>query len=374
MDNLKTALGIILVIAIGWHIKVGFSSDTKISGIFQAKPETGYNWEKISSNIGGLGLTFDINEESKFPVIQAVTSGGPAQQNGLQLNDFIIKINGLSTNSWTRQQILNAIAGEIGTICNLTIWRSAKEFEVNCTRGRISYLDDNIRLNTAYNPTSHFFWEDNKVIWCTGFVHPKFNVQAAETKNTWVALPGYVLTGTKDGDFSTMWKQGLSHPYMNAYSANIEGRWIADLGYKFITENGLAIGTTWASGTKYPEYKLIASDKAGVFNAYPGYTFPNPTKSLDVAWTPGLTDPNNPNRISGTLEGDWIDKPVYTESEPTSTEPTWGDHLAVSAATAGLANFGEWLFGKNFISNELNKKSDEELIKSAVKGYKKLTE
>ncbi|MDX2245754.1 MAG: hypothetical protein SF052_03195 [Bacteroidia bacterium] len=272
MENLKSSLNLIIVFAIVWHIKVGFSSDTKISGVFQVKPEMGYNWEKVNSN--------------------------------------------------------------------------------------------------AYNPASHFFWEENKVIWCTGFVHPKFNVQAAETKNTWIALPGYVLTGTKDGDFSTMWKQGLSHPHMNAYSANIEGIWIAVLGYKFIMENGFAVGTTWASGTKYPEYKLIASDKTGVFNAYPGYTFPNPAKSLDVVWTPGLADPSNPNKISGTIEGDWID---YTALQPNAL--TWGDHLAISAATAGLANFGEWLFGgKNFISKELDKMSNEEFAKSVVTGFNKLTE
>ena len=92
---------------------------------------------------------------------------------------------------------------------------------------------------------------------------------------------------------------------------------------------------------------------------------------------PGLTNPNDLQKISGTSEGEWVDKNEYTTATYNPTDAkneTWKDHLATSAATAALANFGEWLFGKNFISNELNKKSDEELIKSAIKGYERLTE
>jgi hypothetical protein len=366
MENLKTILGIALAITIGWHIKVGFSDNIKIAGIFTAKPQYGYNWENISSNIGGLGIDFSINEESKFPDIKAVTLGSPAQVNGLQPNDFIIKINGASTENWSSQQILDAIAGEIGTNCNLTIWRDSKEFEVNFTRSRITALDNNIRLNDAYNPTTHYFWEDNKVMWCTGFVHPKFNVYAGETKNEWKPLAGYVFINEKKGDLTTTWKSGLKHPDMNAYSTNDEGKWIPSLGYKFVMENDIAVNTTWDAGRQYDSFKIIAGQEQDTYYPYSGYQFVDPKISLEVVWTPGLSDPNNPDVVAGLTEGSWENR----NQEIVSTEPTAGDHIG-NAIVGGLTGkVIEWIFGENMVSNKIYEESTKEGIKGVIKSIK----
>ncbi|WEK34634.1 MAG: PDZ domain-containing protein [Candidatus Pseudobacter hemicellulosilyticus] len=376
MKSITTILVIALVAAIGWHIKEAFSADKKISGIFQEKPDLGYSWEQTTAKVGGMGINYIIEEGSRYPKIEAVTWGGPASLAGLQVGDFITSIEGLSTEGLTIDQLKRIIPGEVGSTCNILIWRNGVQYPVSFTRQRIPGLVSEAQLTNAYDPTAHFFWDDNQVVWCPGFVHPEFNVQAAEQNNTWKALPGYVLSGTKAGDLSTTWTPGLAHPLMNAFSINMEGRWVPDLGYKFITENGLATGTTWAAGTKYPEYKIIAAENAGIFNAYPGYSFSNPTRNLDVVWTPGLKDPDYPERISGPTEGEWISVPEYPSATYASTEDTWTDHLVKSVALKGLANLGEWLTNKkdNYVSNELNKKSDEELLKSAFKGLKKLTE
>ena len=366
MENIKSVLGIVLVIAIGWHIKVGFSSDTKISGIFQAKPETGYNWENTNSNIGGLGINWSINEESKFPVIETVTLGSPAQVNGLQPNDFIIKIDKTSTENWSRQQIIDAITGEIGTNCNLMIWRNSKEFEVNFTRGRITAIDNEIRINDAYNPTSHYFWEDNKVMWCTGFVNPNFNVYAGETENKWIPLAGYVLTTEKKDDLTTTWTSGLKHPYMNAYSTKNEGKWSAVLGYRFVMEDNLAVNTIWDAGRQYDDFKIIAGQEQDTYYPYAGYQFVDPKTSLEVVWTPGLSSPSNPDLVASVTEGSW----EYKNQEIASSEPTAEDHIG-KAIVGGLTGKAiEWFFGENVVSNKIYEESAKEGIKGIAKSIK----
>ena len=92
MENLKSVLGVILVITIGWHIKVGFSSDTKLTGLFKQKPEVGYDWRNTEEN------------------------------------------------------------------------------------------------------DERFFWEDTKVVWQEGQIHPTYNVQASNQVGIWVPLAGYVLS------------------------------------------------------------------------------------------------------------------------------------------------------------------------------------
>jgi hypothetical protein len=376
MENLKTVLGFIVAITIGWHIKVGLSSDTNISGFFQEKPELAYSWKETGTNVGGLGAMIALEAKSGYPYIESMDfsrSMEMAQRSlrslpSINVNDFITKIEGQSTKGWKIEQVRGALTGQVGSSCSIVIWRNEGEIPVTFTRESSTALEDQEKLNSAYSPTSHFFWDNNDVVWCPGFVHPKFNVQSAASENTWKALPGYVLNGAKEGDLSTTWKQGLQHPYMKAFSSPEEGRWVASLGYKFVMQDGLATDTEWAAGTTYPELKVTASDKEGNFNSFPGYTFKNPNENLDVVWTPGLKDPNNPYKVSGDVEGSWVDvEPVY------SSEPTWQDELATSAGTGLSASFIEWLFGKNFVSDELNKKSDEALARSAVKGFIELT-
>jgi hypothetical protein len=366
MENLKSFLGIIVVITIGWHVKVAFSSDKQLSGIFQEKPELGYSWEKTSSNVGGLGVTWSIEVESKFPQIQAVDSGSPAKRASILVNDFIIKIEGESIEGWTREQITDAMVGQVGSSCTIVLWRSGTEIPLTYTRQKSAGLENQERLNNAYNPTSHFFWDDNSVVWCSGFFHPNFNVQADDLKNRWKPLPGYVFASIKEGDLNTLWKQGLQHPTMSAWSASEEGKWMVTLGYTFIMEDGLAVGTTWDAGKKYENFKIIAGEKQDTYYPYPGYVFRDPEKSLDVVWTPGLPNPTNGDYIAGTTEGSW----EYNDPSVISTEPTVEDRFVRYIAGHTVATIIEKIFGSNSVSDKLHEESSIEGIKGVIQAIK----
>jgi PDZ domain len=365
MEDLKTFLAIVVIATLGWHVKVGLSTDKKLSGIFQEKPELGYSWKKTNSNTGGFGITWSIETKGEFPQIQSVASGSPAERAGVQVNDFIIKIEGESIEGWTRDQIANAMIGQVGSFCSIVIWRKGTEIPVTYTRQKLAFIEDQERLNNAYNPTSHFFWEDNNVVWCPGFVHPTFNAQANTLKNTWTPLPGYVFTGTALGDLNTIWKQGLKHPSMNAWSISEEGKWMPTLGYKFIMENDLAVGTTWDAGKQYDNLKITAGDKQDTYYSYPGYTFRDPDKSLDVVWTPGQPNPDNPDFIAGTTEGSW----EYKDPSVT-TEPTTGEYFGRYLAGHAVAAIIEEIFGSNLISDKLHEESSIEGIKGVIQAIK----
>lgn len=366
MKDLKAIFWIAVVVTIGWHAKeYFFSSKTKISGVFQTKPKDGYGWENSGKGIGGVGCTYEINEFAKLPQVKTVMFGSPAYTAGLREGDFIVKVGWTPTYGVSHESVRNMLRGAVGSFCNITYKRNGVEQNRLLTRARFSEIEDDLRLKAAYKPKARYFWDNTKVKWCPGFVHPDHNVYAAEKEGSWAPKPGYVFSNKEK--LETRWRAGLKHPTMNAYSATEEKRWAAGIGYEFVMENGVVAGTKWSSGTRYADLKITASGTEGMFYSFPGYTFTNPKKSLDVVWTPGLLDPAyHPGQVSGSIEGQWNN--IQETSEYTaSTEPTWKDHIAASIITAGAAELGEWLFGKNFFSNQLNQASGEEFVRGVIK-------
>jgi hypothetical protein len=212
--------------------------------------------------------------------------------------------------------------------------------------------------------SKRFFWEDTKVIWQEGQVHPSYNVQASNQVGIWTPLIGYVFTNESKGDLSTIWKSGIKHPDMNAFSSENEGRWIPALGYKFVMENDVAINTTWDAGRRYDNFKIFAGQETDTYFPYAGYQFVDPQTNLEVVWTPGTFDPNNYNLIAGLTEGSWESRSYV------SPEPTAGEHIENAVAGGLTAKVIEWLFGENAVSDKIYEESTKEGIKGIAKSFK----
>nr|WP_295931862.1 hypothetical protein [uncultured Dyadobacter sp.] len=206
------------------------------------------------------------------------------------------------------------------------------------------------------------FWGNTDAHWQAGKDHPDYNVESAEQEGKWTPRAGYRFTNTREADLSTTWTENLKHPDMKAYSSATEGEWLPQIGYKFTFDAyGNAISTVWDAGKAYSDFKIKASNMVDRFEAFPGYTFSNPTENLNVRWTPGLPDPANPSLIAATTEGEWIDSGAAIAS---SEGP---DQVMDGVVGVIFANVGEWLFGKNDITDDMREAAAKDIIVGGVK-------
>jgi hypothetical protein len=368
MRDFKIFAGLVIAATIIWHVAVAFSADKKITGLFKVKPVTGYGWEKLDVNIGGLGCTYKIDKIKKMPKVATVIPRSPASRIGLLPDHYITKINGVSTQGMSKKEIGNKLMGSPGTFCSITFKYDPLSllqigFNYERTqmfmRDRISAIDDNIRLENAYDPKARYFWQKTAVKWCPGFLHPEQKVYATQTKDSWDPLPGYVFENKKKS-LATEWTPELKHPSMNAWSATEEGKWAAGLGYEFVMEDGLAVNTIWTPLKSFYDLKITTSTIEGRFNSFAGYTFINPEKSLAVRWTPGMSDPfDHPNQVAGRIEGQWVAIDEYNSS-------IWKAHFVKSATAALTATIVRGLIGRGMLVTQLMRISGEELINGVM--------
>ncbi len=94
------------------------------------------------SQTGGLGVKLAIQESSKFPFISEVIKGSPAEQAHLKANDFITKINYLTTQNLSIEMVSSRLRGTVGTTCYITIWRDSKEYPISFVRADLDKLDN----------------------------------------------------------------------------------------------------------------------------------------------------------------------------------------------------------------------------------------
>lgn len=92
-----------------------------------------------SGSYSGIGAELDY--VNKMVVVVSPFDGSPAQQAGLESQDIIVKVNGVSTASKSLTQVVSEIRGEAGTTVTLDIVRpreNNKSYTLEMTRGNIS--------------------------------------------------------------------------------------------------------------------------------------------------------------------------------------------------------------------------------------------
>lgn len=93
-------------------------------------------------SFAGTGIVIQQDSQTKYIDVSNVVPNGPADKAGIQQDDVIMAINGLSTKGLTLQQASSHLRGKAGTKVQLTIERDGKQLPqpISITRAVIQEL------------------------------------------------------------------------------------------------------------------------------------------------------------------------------------------------------------------------------------------
>jgi carboxyl-terminal processing protease len=93
------------------------------------------------TDFGGTGIVIGQDDDTKYIVVSFVSPDGPADKAGIQQDDLIVSINGVSTKGFTINQASARLRGKEGTPVTLVIQREgAKLAPITLTRAIIHQL------------------------------------------------------------------------------------------------------------------------------------------------------------------------------------------------------------------------------------------
>ncbi len=113
-----------------------------VSGIGDEYSEymTAAEWEDYQSsalgNYCGVGIYMSTDENGNIVVVSTI-KGTPAEEVGVQSEDIITAIDGVSTENMTTTDASNAVKGEEGTDVTITIYRDGEYIDYTMTRSSI---------------------------------------------------------------------------------------------------------------------------------------------------------------------------------------------------------------------------------------------
>ncbi len=90
-----------------------------------------------SGTFFGVGIVFNITKDSVYPIVRDVYKDSPAEKAGIQVDDQITKINGVSTKDMSSDKLVAMITGEKGTSVKISVARGRDEIEVEMERAEI---------------------------------------------------------------------------------------------------------------------------------------------------------------------------------------------------------------------------------------------
>ena len=85
------------------------------------KEFAGLNQDLDGGDFGGTGIVIQIDDQTKYIVVENVVPDGPADKAGVQQDDLITAIDGKSTKGLTVQQASTKLRGKEGTSVSLTL-------------------------------------------------------------------------------------------------------------------------------------------------------------------------------------------------------------------------------------------------------------
>lgn len=150
--------------------------------------------QELSGTFFGIGAEIAL-KNNKLQVVSPL-SGSPAEKAGLRPNDYIIKIDGVSTEKMLLNEAVNKIRGPIDTVVTLTIYRNGDKDtrDIPVTRGEIKIESVSWKLEkgNVANIKLKYFNED------TGVVFRKIAAEIETQKPSYIILdmrnnPGGIL-------------------------------------------------------------------------------------------------------------------------------------------------------------------------------------
>ncbi|NTU73372.1 S41 family peptidase [Candidatus Roizmanbacteria bacterium] len=121
----------------------------------QSKDDLGGKFEGIGAQ---LGL-----KDNRIVII-APLKDSPAEKAGVKPGDYVVKVDGQSTNGWKLPQAVSKIRGNKGTKVTITFERNEKTFDLNIVRDQInvSSVDLSYEKQIAYLKLSQFGENTNR--------------------------------------------------------------------------------------------------------------------------------------------------------------------------------------------------------------------
>jgi carboxyl-terminal processing protease len=105
------------------------------------KDYAGLNEDLDGGDFGGTGIVIQVDDQTKYIVVENIVPDGPADKAGVQQDDLITAIDGASTKGMTVQQASAKLRGKEGTSVSLTLSREgATQSPLAITRAKIHEL------------------------------------------------------------------------------------------------------------------------------------------------------------------------------------------------------------------------------------------
>jgi len=94
--------------------------------------------EQNVEEFGGIGLYVgsDITHEDRFTALQPL-EGYPAARSGIQTDDVIESVDGVSTAGLPAEQVITRLRGDVGTDVQLSVYRPSNEARFTLTLTRV---------------------------------------------------------------------------------------------------------------------------------------------------------------------------------------------------------------------------------------------
>jgi carboxyl-terminal processing protease len=99
------------------------SVDDRYTVFLTPKEFAGLNEDLDGGDFGGTGIVIQIDDQSKYILVENVVPDGPADKAGVQQDDLITAIDGKSTKGLTVQQASTKLRGKEGSSVSLTLQR-----------------------------------------------------------------------------------------------------------------------------------------------------------------------------------------------------------------------------------------------------------
>ncbi len=115
--------------------------------------------ENITGDFGGIGAQLGVDQQGRIVII-APLKNTPAEMIGLRAKDWIVSINGTSTDSMSVDGAVSLIRGPVGTDVVLSImregWNAPKDFKIRRATIQVPNVEFEMKGNIAHITLAEF--------------------------------------------------------------------------------------------------------------------------------------------------------------------------------------------------------------------------
>lgn len=99
--------------------------------------QPGSGTEGAESELGGIGAVLAPHPSALGALVVSVTPKGPAERAGLQKSDWIVRIDGVSTETMTLVDCIQRLRGQPGTRVSVVVKRDGRDLSFDLTRENV---------------------------------------------------------------------------------------------------------------------------------------------------------------------------------------------------------------------------------------------